>query len=190
MTEVVMSTTLHGKRVAILATDGFEEDELLKPLHALETAGAQVDVVSPTSGWIKGWKRGDWGEEVAVDLELRKANPKQYDALILPGGVINADKLRTVPEAVAFVKQFVLAHKPVGAICHAAWTLIEADCVRGHKMTSWPSLKTDLVHAGASWVDEACVVDGVLVTSRKPDDLDAFDEHIVQEIAHPHASAA
>jgi protease I len=185
-----MATTLHGKRVAILATDGFEEDELLKPLHALESAGAQVDVVSPTGGWIKGWKHTDWGEEVAVDLELRKAKPEAYDALVLPGGVINADKLRIVPEAVAFVRYFVQANKPIGAICHAPWTLIEADAVRGHKMTSWPSLRTDLKNAGADWVDEPCVVDGLLVTSRKPDDLEAFDKGIVELFGRTKRQAA
>jgi protease I len=190
-----MSTSLHGKRVAILATDGFEEDELLKPLHALEAAGGQVDVVSPGGGWIKGWKHTDWGEEVAVDVELRKAAATAYDGLMLPGGVINADKLRVMPEAVAFVRQFVLAHKPIGAICHAAWTLLEADAVRGRKMTSWPSLKTDLVNAGANWADEVCIVDSgafPLVTSRKPDDLDEFDKHLVEEIARwkRHATAA
>jgi protease I len=187
-----MTTTLHGKRVAILATDGFEEDELLKPLHVLEAAGAQVDVVAPSGGWIKGWKHTDWGEEVAVDLDLRKARPEQYDALLLPGGVINADKLRVLPEAVAFVKHFAALQKPIGAICHASWVLIEAGAVRGRKMTSYPSLKTDLVNAGAEWVDERCIVDGMLVTSRKPDDLEAFEEQLVAEIGKPrkHATAA
>ena len=186
-----MATTLHGKRVAILATDGFEEDELLRPLHALEAAGAQVDVVAPAGGWIKGWKHADWGEEVAVDIELRKAKAEQYDALMLPGGVINADKLRIVPEAVAFVQHFVDKSKPIGVICHAPWILIEAHAVRGHKMTSWPSLKTDLASAGADWVDERCVVDGPLVTSRKPEDLESFNEHLVAEIGKKkHIAAA
>jgi protease I len=178
-----MTTTLQGKKIAILATDGFEEDELLKPLHALEAAGAQVDVVSPSGGWIKGWKHTDWGEEVAVDVELRKAKPDEYDALVLPGGVMNPDKLRQSHEAVQFVRHFVDAHKPIGAICHGPWTLVEAGAVRGKTMTSWPSLKTDLVNAGARWVDEEVVVDDGLVTSRKPDDLGAFDEKIVAEFA-------
>lgn len=178
-----MATTLQGKKIAILATDGFEEDELLKPLHALEAAGAQVDVVSPAGGWIKGWKHTDWGEEVAVDVELRKAHPDEYDGLVLPGGVMNPDKLRQSPEAIQFVRQFVDAHKPIGAICHAAWTLIEAGAVRGRTMTSNPSLKTDLTNAGARWVDEEVVVDDGLVTSRKPDDLGAFDEKLVAEFA-------
>ena len=177
------TTTLHGKKIAILATDGFEEDELLKPLHALEAAGAQVDVVSPAGGWIKGWKHGDWGEEVAVDVELRHVKPEEYDALVLPGGVQNPDKLRQIPEAIQFIRHFLDAQKPIGAICHGPWTLIEAGAVRGRRMTSWPSLKTDLTNAGARWVDEECVVDGGLVTSRKPDDLPAFDAKIVEEFA-------
>jgi protease I len=178
-----MATTLQGKKIAILATDGFEEDELLKPLHALEAAGAQVDVVSPAGGWIKGWKHADWGEEVAVDVELRKAQPNDYDGLVLPGGVMNPDKLRQTPEAVQFVRHFVDTKKPIGAICHGPWTLIEAGAVRGKTVTSWPSLKSDLTNAGARWVDEEVVVDDGLVTSRKPDDLGAFDEKIVAEFA-------
>jgi len=176
---------LQGKKIAILATDGFEEDELLKPLHALEAAGAQVDVVSPNGGWIKGWKHTDWGEEVAVDVELRKAHPDEYDALVLPGGVMNPDKLRQTPEAVQFIRHFVDAKKPIGAICHGPWTLIEAGAVRGRTMTSWPSLKTDLSNAGARWVDEEVVVDDGIVTSRKPDDLPAFNEKIVSEFSKP-----
>jgi len=175
--------TLQGKKIAILATDGFEEDELLKPLHALEAAGARVDVVSPQGGWIKGWKHGDWGEEVAVDVELANAKPDDYDALVLPGGVMNPDKLRMTPAAVVFVRAFVEEGKPIGAICHGPWTLIEADAVSGKKVTSWPSLETDLENAGAEWVDQECVVDDGLVTSRKPDDLPAFDEAIVNEFA-------
>jgi protease I len=175
--------TLQGKKIAILATDGFEEDELLKPLHALEAAGAQVDVVSPSGGWIKGWKHADWGEEVAVDVELRKARPEDYDGLVLPGGVMNSDKLRQTPEAVDFVRHFAENKKPIGAICHGPWTLIEADVVRGKLMTSWPSLRTDLTNAGARWVDQEVVDDDGLVTSRKPEDLPAFNEKIVAEFA-------
>ena len=178
-----MATTLQGKKIAILATDGFEEDELLKPLHALEAAGAQVDVVSPSGGWIKGWKHTDWGEEVAVDVELRKARPDDYDGLVLPGGVMNPDKLRQTPEAVSFVRHFVENKKPIGAICHGPWTLIEAGAVRGKTMTSWPSLKTDLGNAGARWVDQEVVEDDGLVTSRKPDDLPAFNAKIVEAFA-------
>jgi len=180
-------STLQGKKIAILATDGFEEDELLKPLHALEAAGAQVDVVSTNGGWIKGWKHTDWGEEVAVDVELKSAKPEEYDALVLPGGVQNPDKLRQVPEAVRFVRHFLDERKPIAAICHGPWTLIEAGGVRGRTMTSWPSLKTDLSNAGARWVDQEVVVDEGLITSRKPDDLPAFDEKMVAEFARPRA---
>lgn len=178
-------STLQGKKIAILATDGFEEDELLKPLHALEAAGAQVDVVSPNGGWIKGWKHTDWGEEVAVDVELKSVKPEEYDALVLPGGVQNPDKLRQSPEAVRFVRHFLDERKPIAAICHGPWTLIEAGGVRGRTMTSWPSLKTDLSNAGARWVDQEVVVDEGLITSRKPDDLPAFDEKMVAEFARP-----
>jgi protease I len=176
-------STLQGKKIAILATDGFEEDELLRPLHALEAAGAQVDVVSPAGGWIKGWKHGDWGEEVAVDVELHHARTDEYDALVLPGGVMSPDKLRVTPAAVVFVKHFVDAKKPIAAICHGPWTLIEAGGVSGHKLTSWGSLRSDLVNAGAEWVDEECVVDDGLITSRYPDDLTAFNEKMVAEFA-------
>jgi protease I len=141
--------------------------------------------VSPNGGWIKGWKHTDWGEEVAVDVELRKARPDEYDALVLPGGVMNPDKLRQTPEAVQFVRHFLDNKKPIGAICHGPWTLIEAGAARGRTMTSWPSLKTDLTNAGARWVDEEVVVDDGVVTSRKPDDLPAFNEKIVSEFSKP-----
>ncbi len=174
--------SLQGKKIAILATDGFEEDELLTPLAALEEAGANVDVVAPKSGWIKGWKHTDWGEEVVVDVELATAKPDDYDALVLPGGVMNPDKLRINPDAVRFVRHFVESHKPIGAICHGPWTLIEAGGVRGRTMTSWPSLQSDLKNAGARWVDQEVVVDDGLVTSRKPADLRAFDEKLIAEL--------
>jgi len=178
-----MTTMLQGKRIAILATDGFEQDELNKPLRALAAAGADVDVVSPSRGAIRGWKHSHWAEEVAVDVELSEARPEQYDAVVLPGGVINSDRLRHQPEAVRFVRHFVEANKPIGAVCHGAWTLIEAGGVSGHTMTSWPSLRSDLTNAGARWVDEEVVVDDGLVTSRKPADLDAFDEKLIAELA-------
>ena len=175
---------LAGKRIAILATEGFEEVELTKPKKALEDAGATVEVVAPEKGIkggeIKAWDMTDWGKKVAVDVELSDAKASSYDALHLPGGVMNPDHLRQIPEAVAFVKSFFEAGKPVSAICHAGWTLIEADVVKGKTMTSWRSLKTDLKNAGAAWVDQEVVVDGNLVTSRKPDDLPAFNEQIVQ----------
>ena len=169
-----MATNLKGIRVAILATDGVEQVELLEPRKALDDAGAITQVVSLKSGKIKGWNHTEWGEEIPVDVSLESAKPEDYNALLLPGGVINPDHLRMDPKAVNFVKHFTDAGKPVAAICHGPWTLVEADAVRGHTMTSWPSLKTDLKNAGAHWEDKEVIRDGKLVTSRKPDDLAAF----------------
>jgi protease I len=170
---------LEGVRVAILATDGFEQSELTEPRKALDAAGAVTKVISPKSGKLKGWNHKDWGEEVPVDQALDGADPKNYDALLLPGGVMNPDALRMQPKAVAFVKSFFDAGKPVGAICHGPWTVIESGAAKGHRMTSWPSLKTDIRNAGADWVDEEVVVDANLVTSRKPDDIPAFNREII-----------
>lgn len=178
-----MGQNLNGKRVAILATDGFEQSELESPKAALEKAGAKAEVVSPKGGKIKGWKHTDWGNEVAVDVELAKADASSYDALVLPGGVMNPDKLRADDKAVAFVKAFVDAGKPIGAICHGPWTLIEAGGVKGKTMTSFKSIKNDLVNAGATWVDKEVVTDGGIVTSRTPDDLEAFNAKVIEEIA-------
>jgi len=179
---------LSGHRIAILATEGFEQAELLEPQKALKAAGAHVEVIAPASGTdggtIRAWDETDWGKKVDVDTDLSDANPANYDALILPGGVMNPDKLRLLPEAVSFAKAFFTAGKPVGAICHAAWTLIEADVVRGRTLTSWPSLHTDLKNAGATWVDQEVVEDGNLVTSRKPADLPAFNQRLIDVISH------
>lgn len=178
------SGKLKGLRVAIVATEGFEQAELTKPKEALEKAGAHVDVISPKSGIksgkIKGWNMTDWGDSVKVDVELSEAKPANYDALVLPGGVMNPDKLRMDAQAVAFIKSFFNSNKPVASICHGPWTLIEADVVRGKKMTSWPSLQTDLRNAGAQWIDEEVVEDSGLVTSRKPDDLPAFNQRAIE----------
>jgi protease I len=174
---------LRNKRVAVLVDNGFEQSELIEPKTALENAGAKVDVVSPQSGKVKGWKHTDWGQEVSVDVELAKASANDYDAILLPGGVMNPDKLRANQQAVQFVKAFVATKKPIAAICHGPWTLIETGIVRGRKMTSWPSLQTDLRNAGANWVDEECVVDNGLVTSRKPDDIPAFNKKMIEEFA-------
>lgn len=178
------SGKLKGMRVAILATQGFEQVELTKPKAALEDAGAKVDVISPKagikSGKIKGWNMTDWGDSVKVDVELSEAKGDNYDALLLPGGVMNPDKLRTDPQAIAFVKSFFAANKPVAAICHAPWTLIEADIVRGRTLTSWPSLQTDLRNAGAKWVDEEVAEDNGIITSRKPDDIPAFNKRMIE----------
>jgi protease I len=174
------SDSLNGVKVAILATDGFEQAELAEPRKALDAAGADTKIISPKRDKIRGWNKKEWGEEVRVDQALEAADPADFDALVLPGGVINADALRLQPAAVKFVKDFFAAGKPVGVICHAPWALIESGDARGHRMTSWPSLKTDLTNAGAEWVDQEVVVDGQLVTSRKPDDLPAFNREITK----------
>jgi protease I len=178
-----MASNLKGKKIAILATDGFEQAELLEPRKALDETGAKTEVISPKDGKIKGWNMKDWGESVKVDKVLANANPNEYDALVLPGGVMNPDHLRMDPSAVNFVRQFVSTGKTVGAICHGPWTLIEAGAVSGRKVTSWPSLKTDLKNAGAHWVDAEVVTDGQFVTSRKPDDLPAFNRAVIESVA-------
>lgn len=175
-------TSIKGKRIAILATDGFEQSELLEPRKALEEAGATTVIIAPKEGEIKGWKSKDWGDTVKVDKPLRDAQPNDYDALVLPGGVMNPDSLRLDPAALNFVRQFVSTGKPVAAICHGAWTLLEAGVLRGKTVTSWPSLKTDLKNAGASWVDQEVVTDGQFIFSRKPDDLPAFNQALVEAV--------
>jgi protease I len=174
-----MADNLAGKKIAILVDDGFEQVELLKPREALDHAGAVTQVVSPAGKRVKGWDMKEWGDEVEVDVALADAKAEDFDALQLPGGVMNPDHLRMKPEAVKFVRAFFDAGKPVAAICHAPWSLIEADVVRGRRVTSWPSLKTDLRNAGAEWVDEEVVRDGNLVTSRKPDDIPAFNREMI-----------
>lgn len=174
---------LESKKVAILATDGFEESELEHPKNALTEAGAEVHIIAPHNGSIRGWSNGNWSSEVAVDKTLNDVNSKDYNALVLPGGVINPDKLRNDKNAVAFVNSFFEEKKPVAAICHGPWTMIETGKLKGRKMTSYPSLKTDLVNAGAEWVDEEVVVDQGIVTSRNPDDLPAFCNKVIEEIA-------
>lgn len=174
---------LQGIKVAILATDGFEQVELIEPRKALDEAGAQTKVISPKEGKIRGWNMKEWGNEVPVDLPLKSANPEEFDALLLPGGVMNPDKLRMEPQAVSFVRNFTSNGKPVAAICHGPWTLIEAEAVEGKTMTSWPSLKTDLKNAGANWQDKEVIRDGQLVTSRKPDDIPAFIREMIQMFA-------
>ena len=174
---------LNGKKVAMLVTNGFEQVELTSPRDALEQAGAEVHIVSPDSGEVKAWNHSDWGESFGVDKTLEDASEADYHALVLPGGVMNPDKLRMDERAVAFTRAFFQAHKPVAAICHGPWLLAEADVVRGRKLTSYPSLKTDLKNAGATWVDQEVVVDQGLVTSRNPDDLPAFNAKMVEEIA-------
>ncbi|MGA9529709.1 MAG: type 1 glutamine amidotransferase domain-containing protein [Terriglobales bacterium] len=178
-----MAENLAGKKIAILVADGFEQVELLKPRKALDEAGAVTQIVSPAGSKVKGWDMKDWGEEVDVDIDLDKADPADFDGLQLPGGVMNPDHLRMNPKAVDFVKRFFQSGKPVAAICHAPWTLLEAGVVRGRRITSWPSLKTDLKNAGAEWVDEEVVRDGNLITSRKPDDIPAFNREMISLFA-------
>jgi protease I len=177
-----MSKQLEGKRVAILATDGFEQVELTEPKKNLEKAGAKVTVLSveKTPKEIKGWDRKDWGEKVKVDRLVTEAKPEEFDALVLPGGQINPDKLRMDKDAVSFVRRFAESGKTVAAICHGPWMLIEAGVVKGKTMTSWPSIHTDLKNAGANWIDREVVMDGNLITSRKPEDIPAFSEKIIQ----------
>jgi len=174
---------LDGKRVAILATDGVEQVELTEPRKALDEAGAQTVVVSPKTGKIKGWQHDHWGDEIPVDRELSTVQADDFDALMLPGGVMNPDRLRQNEQAVQFVRRFFELGKPVAAICHAPWMLVEAGVVKGKTVTSWPSLRTDIENAGADWVDREVVTDEGLVTSRKPDDIPAFNRKMLEEFA-------
>jgi len=178
-----MKQNLKGKKVAILVTDGFEQSELEKPRKALEEAGADTDLISPQQDTVRAWDEDDFGDAFEVDVPLEQTAAESYDALLLPGGVMNPDKLRMIPEAVQFVSHFFAVGKPVAAICHGPQILIEADVVRGRRLTSYPSLKTDLHNAGADWVDEAVVTDQGLVTSRRPDDLPQFNAKMIEEFA-------
>jgi protease I len=177
---------LEGMKVAILVTDGFEQVELVEPRKALDEAGADTSVVSPKDERARGWNFTDWGDEVAVDVPLDRARPQDFDALLLPGGVMNPDTLRMLPEAVAFVRALFDAGKPVASICHGPWTVIEAGAARGRRVTSWPSLRTDLRNAGAEWLDQEAVVDQGLVTSRKPDDIPAFSRAMIDLFSQAH----
>jgi deglycase len=172
---------LNGMKVAILVAEGFEQVEMTEPKRALEEAGAQTAIVSPSQGQVQGWNHFDKADTFRVDVPLDEANGEEFDALLLPGGVANPDQLRMKPKAVQFVKSFVQAGKPIAVICHGPWTLIEADAVRGRRITSWPSLKTDLKNAGADWVDQEVVVDQGLVSSRRPSDLPAFNRKMMEE---------
>jgi protease I len=180
---VSMAEQLKGRRVAALVAKGFEQEELLRPRDALTGAGAIVHVVSPDNSTVVGWNHTEWGDEIAIDRSLDDARADDYDALLLPGGVMNPDRLRMNPKAVQLVKQFFDDGKPIAVICHGAWTLVEADVVRGVTMTSYPSLKTDLQNAGATWVDREVVVDRGLVSSRRPADLPAFIDKMIEEFA-------
>ena len=185
-----MAGNLQGKRIAILATDGFEQAELIEPRKALDEAGATTEVIAPKSGEIKGWNIKDWGDKVKVDKTLDQAQPQEYDALVLPGGVINPDHLRMEPKAVQFVKDFVATGRTVAAICHGPWMLVEAGVVKGKTLTSWPSVRTDLKNAGANVVDQEVATDGPFITSRKPDDIPAFSKTIIERLSGAKAKAA
>jgi protease I len=180
--EKIMGNLDH-QRIAILVANGFEQVELTDPKKALEQAGATTDIVSPEGGKVKGWNFTDWGDDFTVDVPLERANAKDYSALLLPGGVMNPDKLRRNEQALNFVREFFAAGKPVAAICHGPWTLIDAGAVHGRKMTSYPSIQMDLKNAGAHWVDQEVVVDAGLVTSRKPSDIPAFNQRMIEEFA-------
>jgi protease I len=189
-----MRSKLSGCRVAVLVADGFEQVELTEPMAALRTSGADARIVSPVdAAQVRGWKHTEWGDAFDVDVHLADAGADDYDALLLPGGVMSPDKLRMIPGALSFVRAFFDAGKPVAAICHGPWTLIDAGVVSGRRMTSYPSIKTDLQNAGADWVDAEVVVDRGLVTSRKPDDLPAFNRKMLEEFAegrHPSVQAS
>jgi len=178
------ANNLRGRKIAILATNGFEQSELFDPKRLLEEAGAKVDVISPGGDkQIKAWNKTDWGKSIDVDVQLDQADAGGYDALVLPGGVINPDKLRLEKGAISLIKAFGDAGKPIAAICHGPWTLINAGLVKGKQVTSWPSLQTDLENAGAKWSDKQVVRDGQLITSRKPDDILAFTNELIQVLA-------
>ncbi len=178
-----MGHQLKGRKIAILVADGFEQVEMTEPRKALEEAGAATEIVSPAEGEVRGWRGKDWGDRFAVDNPLRSAKPGDYDALLLPGGVMNPDTLRRNEQAVHFVRNFFDSGKPVAAICHGPWTLIDAGVIEGRTVTSFESIKSDLKNAGANWVDRDVVVDQGLVTSRKPDDIPAFVEKMIEEFA-------
>lgn len=181
-------STLSGLTVAILVADGFEQVELTGPRKALQEAGADTRIVSPAKDEVQGWNHYDKADKFKVDVALDGADAKDFDALLLPGGVANPDQLRTLPRAVEFVREFFESHKPVAVICHGPWTLVEAGVVKGRNITSWPSLKTDLINAGAKWTDKEVVVDHGLVSSRKPDDIPAFNRKMIEEFAEGAAS--
>jgi protease I len=182
-----MKENLKGLKVAILVADGFEQVEMTEPKKALDEAGAETSIISPVKGKVKGWKSKNWGDEFPVDKELKQAKADEFDALLLPGGVLNPDTLRMNSEAIDFVKSFVKSNKPIAAICHGPLTLINADAVRGKKLTSYPSIRIDLTNAGAIWVDEKVVKDHHLVTSRKPDDIPAFNKAILELFSESHS---
>ena len=188
-----MARNLANKRVAVLIATGFEQVEMTDPREALEGAGAEVDLVSPVEGKVTAWNGKDWGDDFEVDVPLSEARWDDYDALVIPGGLMSPDKLRMNDEAVRFVRRFIDIGKPVAAICHGPWLLVEADAVRGRTVTSYPSLRTDLENAGATWKDDEVLTDRGLVTSRRPDDIPAFNQKVIERIAegvHAHVDGS
>lgn len=185
-----MAQSLNGVKVAILASDGFEQSELFEPRKALEGAGARTEIISLKSGEIRAWNHKDWGASITVDKTIDSVDANNFDALLLPGGVMNPDALRMNEKAVAFVKSFFSAHKPVGAICHGPWLVVEAGAAKGRTLTAWPSLKTDIRNAGGNWIDQETVLDGNLVTSRNPKDIPAFNREIIKLFATAESRAA
>lgn len=186
-----MNRKLDGRKIAILVADGFEQVEMTEPRKALEAAGAKTNLISPDGKEVQGMNHHDKGDKFPADRALNKATAQDYDALLLPGGVANPDKLRTLPEAVQFAKDFATAGKPIAAICHGPWLLVEANLVKDRRLTSWPSLKTDIRNAGGQWEDSQVVTDHGIVTSRKPDDIPAFNQKMIEEFAseqHPVAA--
>lgn len=171
---------LKGLRVAILVDNGFEQVELTEPRAALDTFGAETRIVSPQTGTVRGWNHTEWGDSLKVDVPLSEAHPEDFDALLLPGGVMNPDHLRMNPDAVRFAKWFFQNDKPVAAICHGPWMIVECGAAKGQQLTSWPSLKTDIRNAGGDWVDNEVIYSGNLVTSRKPDDIPAFNRSMIE----------
>lgn len=187
-----MPEQLNGFRVAILVTDGFEQVEMTEPREALHATGAKTDLISPDKNEVQGMNHDDKGDKFPVDVQLSSASASQYDALLLPGGVANPDKLRTIPQAVQFVKEFAEAGKPIAAICHGPWMLVEAGLARGRRLTSWPSLQTDIRNAGGRWEDSEVIADNGIITSRKPADIPAFNRKLIEEFgrgAHQPAGA-
>lgn len=178
-----MAGKLRGRKVAFVVTDGFEQVELTDPRKALEREGAVCDLIAPKEGKVRGWKHVEWGDEQHVDVPLAQANPADYDALVLPGGVMSPDKLRAIPEVLELVRRFFESSKVVGAICHGPWTLVDAGVVEGRKMTSFSALRSDLENAGAEWVDQEVVVDDNLITSRDPGDIPVFSKTLIEKIA-------
>ena len=185
-----MANKLEGKRVAIIVTDGFEQVEMTGPRDALKKEGAETHLIAPDKDSVKGWKHTEWGDAFDVDVVLSDADPGDYDALLLPGGVMSPDKLRVNEEVLDFVRAVYDEGKPVAAICHGPWTVIEAQAARGKRIAAWPSLKTDLTNAGAQWIDQEVVVDGKLVSSRKPDDIPAFNREMINVFSRARSEAA